>query len=521
MNSFRDLSIGKRIACLVFGLLLLGTVLSGVGYSGVDRLSSASTSFIGTDYAAADIMASLREELLQLRRYEKDMLINLGDTEAQKKYLKEWQEVRSALDQHVASLRKLAQPLGITQTLDTLADRLKGYDEVFAKVSAAAAASRYENTLAANKAMGEAKTMFHEAEKAAQEINDTLNRRAQEGSHLVEGTAQSAVRWLLVVWVASVAGGALFAWRIARSITGPIRTAVSIAETVAAGNLGSQIEITRRDETGQLLAALKAMNDSLNGIVTTVRQSSESIATGTQQISSGNTDLSHRTEEQAGSLQQTAASLEQMTSTVKSNADTARTASQVATAARDVATLGGEAVARVVQTMGDISAASQRITDITGVIDSIAFQTNILALNAAVEAARAGEQGRGFAVVASEVRVLAQRSAQAAKEIKSLIGDSTQKVEVGSKLVEDAGRTMDEIVAQVRRVDDLLGEISSSTTEQTQGIAQVSSAVNQLDQVTQQNAALVEESAAAAESLSQQAQRLVDAVAVFRLRHAA
>jgi methyl-accepting chemotaxis protein len=210
-----------------------------------------------------------------------------------------------------------------------------------------------------------------------------------------------------------------------------------------------------------------------------------------------------------------------MTGTVKSNADTARTASQMAGSARDVATQGGEVVARVVQTMGDISAASQRIADITGVIDGIAFQTNLLALNAAVEAARAGEQGRGFAVVAGEVRNLAQRSAQAAKEIKSLIGDSTQKVEAGSKLVADAGTTMNDIVSRVRRVDDLLGEITSATTEQTQGIAQVSGAVNQLDQVTQQNAALVEESAAAADSLSQQAQRLVDAVAVFRLRHAA
>ncbi len=521
MNAFSNLPIGKRIACLVCGLLLLATVLGGVGITGVRNLSSASNSFIGTEYVAADVMASLREQMLQLRRYEKDMLINLGQADAQQKYLNEWREGRSELDGHIKRLRELAQPLGIAQPVDALATSLQGYDQVFVKVAADAQAGRFADTLTANKAMGDARKDFHDAEKAAREINQVLNRRAEAGSQLVETTGQSSMQWLLVVWTASVLGGALLAWRIARSITGPIRTAVKIAETVAAGDLGSRIEVTSRDETGQLLAALKSMNDSLHGIVATVRQSSDSIATGTQQISSGNADLSHRTEEQAGSLQQTAASLEQMTGTVKSNADTARTASQMAGSARDVATQGGEVVARVVQTMGDISAASQRIADITGVIDGIAFQTNLLALNAAVEAARAGEQGRGFAVVAGEVRNLAQRSAQAAKEIKSLIGDSTQKVEAGSKLVADAGTTMNDIVSRVRRVDDLLGEITSATKEQTQGIAQVSGSVNQLDQVTQQNAALVEESAAAADSLSQQAQRLVDAVAVFRLRHAA
>jgi methyl-accepting chemotaxis protein len=307
------------------------------------------------------------------------------------------------------------------------------------------------------------------------------------------------------------------AWVVTRSITVPILQAMRVAETVAAGDLSSRIDVTTRDETGKLLGALKAMNMSLVRIVDQVRQSSDSIATGSGQIAMGNQDLSQRTEEQASNLQQTAASMEQLTSTVKNSADTARAANQLASSARDVAARGGVVVGQVVTTMGDITTASKRIADITGVIDSIAFQTNILALNAAVEAARAGEQGRGFAVVAGEVRNLAQRSAEAAKEIKVLIGDSVAKVEAGTRLVGDAGRTMDDIVAQVKRVNDLIGEISAATGEQTIGIGQISHAVNQLDQVTQQNAALVEESAAAAESLKFQADSLVTAVAAFRL----
>jgi methyl-accepting chemotaxis protein len=311
------------------------------------------------------------------------------------------------------------------------------------------------------------------------------------------------------------------AYLVTQSITTPINQAVLLAETVAAGDLSSRIAVTTTDETGKLLSALKAMNESLVGIVGQVRASSDSIATGSGQIASGSADLSQRTEEQASNLQQTAASMEQLTSTVKANADTARAANQLASSARDVAAQGGVVVGQVVKTMAEITEASKKIADITGVIDSIAFQTNILALNAAVEAARAGEQGRGFAVVASEVRNLAQRSAEAAKEIKALIGNSVDKVETGSKLVGDAGLTMDDIVAQVKRVNDLIGEISAATSEQTTGIGQVSDAVSQLDEVTQQNAALVEESAAAAESLKVQASRLVEAVAVFRLKPAA
>jgi len=314
--------------------------------------------------------------------------------------------------------------------------------------------------------------------------------------------------------------GALALWLMAttaRRTTRDLQQAVDVAQRVAMGDLGSRIDVRSSDEVGQLLAALKTMNAKLTDIVSNVRHSSDSIATGSAEIASGNADLSQRTEEQAANLEQTAASMEELTATVKQNSETARQATVLAAGASQAAVQGGVAVNQVVSTMQDISASSRKIVDIIGVIDGIAFQTNILALNAAVEAARAGEQGRGFAVVASEVRSLAQRSAQAAKEIKLLIGESVEKVESGSRLVGEAGQSVQNIVAQVQRVTDLIGEISSASAEQTQGIGQVGEAVNQLDQVTQQNAALVEESAAAADSLKHQAARLAELVGTFKL----
>jgi methyl-accepting chemotaxis protein len=321
---------------------------------------------------------------------------------------------------------------------------------------------------------------------------------------------------LLLTVLTLVAGGAC-AFFISRSIVRPIGRAVQVAETVAAGDLSARIEVASRDETGQLMQALKNMNASLAKVVGEVRHGTETIATASGQIASGNQDLSSRTEEQASSLQQTAASMEELTSTVKQNADNARQANQLAVSASEVAVRGGSVVGQVVDTMGSINASSRKIVDIIGVIDGIAFQTNILALNAAVEAARAGEQGRGFAVVASEVRNLAQRSAAAAKEIKTLIGDSVDKVEEGSKQVAEAGRTMEEIVDSVKRVTDIMGEITAASQEQTSGIEQINQAITQMDQVTQQNAALVEEAAAAAASLQEQAGSLSQTVGVFRL----
>ena len=346
-------------------------------------------------------------------------------------------------------------------------------------------------------------------------------------AYQVQRSAEQAgeAAWLIqsyrtTVLVAGVAGLALLvllSWVVVQRIRRSLGEVALVAQRIGEGDLSQPIHAQGRGEVAQMMRAMEGMQTSLVRIVGDVRHSSDSIATGSSEIATGNADLSQRTEEQASNLQQTAASMEQITSTVKNNSDTAQRAAVLAGTASAAAVKGGEVVGQVVATMQDIAAASKKITDIIAVIDGIAFQTNILALNAAVEAARAGEQGRGFAVVASEVRSLAQRSASAAKEIKTLIGASVEKVDNGAQLVTNAGQSMEDIVTQVKRVSDLIGEISSATSEQTIGISQVGEAVTQLDQVTQQNAALVEQSAAAADSLKHQAAKLAQIVSVFRL----
>ena len=342
----------------------------------------------------------------------------------------------------------------------------------------------------------------------------------EAAAHRIEDIASNTSRLMLVIALLSTLVGAGVAFFLTRSITrqlgGEPDYAAAIAHEIAEGNLAVQVQL-RPGDTTSLLATMQMMRDSLAQVVARVRQGSEAVATASAQIAQGNQDLSGRTESQASALEETAASMEELGSTVRQNADNARAANQLAQSASGVAVQGGEVVAQVVQTMDGISASSKKIADIISVIDGIAFQTNILALNAAVEAARAGEQGRGFAVVAGEVRSLAGRSAEAAKEIKRLITDSVERVEQGGTLVNQAGQTMEEVVHSVRRVTDIMGEISAASSEQSAGVNQVGEAVTQMDQATQQNAALVEEMSAAATSLNQQAQELVQAVAVFRL----
>jgi methyl-accepting chemotaxis protein len=340
-------------------------------------------------------------------------------------------------------------------------------------------------------------------------MNDSAKESEQE--------ANTARLTIVVLALCALFTCAVVAVLVTRSITAPIATAVAIARQVADGDLTSDIEVKSSDETGQLMQALQDMNTSLLSIVGKVREGTDTIATASSQIASGNLDLSSRTEQQASALEETASSMEEMTSTTRHNGDNARQANQLAVSASAVAVKGGSVVAQVVTTMDEINTSSHKIVDIIAVIDGIAFQTNILALNAAVEAARAGEQGRGFAVVASEVRNLAQRSAAAAKEIKVLIGDSVDKVSIGAKLVAEAGATMDEIVSSVQRVTDIMGEIAEASREQEAGIDQINRAITEMDTVTQQNAALVEEAAAAAQSLQEQAGKLAQTVSVFKL----
>ena len=352
------------------------------------------------------------------------------------------------------------------------------------------------------------------------ELRAITQAYAAEGRASFEEIQQNYSLMLKAVVVAvlvAVVGVALYGRALVHSITDPLSRAVGLAERVAEGDLTTELQVRGDNELSRLMRALQAMNTSLAGIVQQVRSAADSIATGSAEIANGNADLSQRTEQQASNLQQTAASMEELAATVRQNAESARQADQVAVAASDSAGRGGEVVGRVVGTMQDISSASRRIADIIGVIDGIAFQTNILALNAAVEAARAGESGRGFAVVAGEVRNLAGRSAEAAREIKQLIGQSTETVEQGGRQAGEAGGSMQDIVSQVSKVTQLIGEISSASGQQTLGIEQVSAAVGQLDQVTQANAALVEEAAAAAESLRVQSGQLVQTVAHFRL----
>jgi len=517
MKAFYNLKIATKLL-LAFTAVIVLTVFVGVfSVMQLSKVNDLSTDIADNWMPSTRSLLEMKASMARFRQQEVQFVgaLNQEDMAYYEKGMSEgwdrWMKHRGTYEKLMSSPEEKA-------IFAEYVKNMEAYDKEHQKIAAATRSQRegQSDSLSRGESMRVYREMMGQIDKLV-----TLNVDGGEAASDAADRVYANSRNLIIgILVACVLIGLALALAIARIVAKPLSEAVRVAQAVAGGDLGSRIEVSSRDETGQLLAALREMNTSLVRIVSEVRTGTDTIATASGQIASGNQDLSSRTEEQASSLEETAASMEELTSTVKQNADNARQANQLAVSASEVAVKGGEVVGQVVHTMASINESSKKIVDIIGVIDGIAFQTNILALNAAVEAARAGEQGRGFAVVASEVRNLAQRSAAAAKEIKGLIDDSVGKVQAGSELVGEAGNTMHEIVSSVKRVTDIMGEITAASQEQTSGIEQINQAITQMDQVTQQNAALVEQAAAAAASLQEQAGGLVHAVSVFRLQAA-
>jgi len=516
MFSMRNLSVRSRFH-LVMSLVAI-SLLVQAGWGWLSAQSGISTVTVLFDQAdaTAQQVGALRESMASVRRYQAEMIATaVSNPTGVDAPHEAWKKAITALNGGGDALVKahpadaaLAALVGkqkklladVVEVIDPIAQQLTD-----AKMDAAAALA-YAGQ--ANDKLDAAQANLTAILKSQQSGMAGIRAEIARGSLIASVARIALVIFLPLMWVTL------------RSICGPLDQAVTVAARIAGGDLGSRIVAEGQDEPARLMRALADMQAALRRLVGQVRESSESIEVASSEVASGNTDLSQRTELAASHLQRTASSMDGLTVTVRQSTDAAHTANQLATSAAAVAARGGEVVSQVVSTMDEINASSKKIADIIGVIDGIAFQTNILALNAAVEAARAGEQGRGFAVVAGEVRSLAQRSAEAAREIKALIGASVDRVESGSRLVDDAGATMTEIVASVQRVTDIIGEISAASTEQNQGIVEVKGAIGEVDQMTQQNAALVEQSAAAAESLKDQAARLAQVVSTFRLGEA-
>lgn len=515
MSWFYDLKIARKLL-LSFSLVLLLSAISGAfSIFELGKVNSASTDISTNWLPSIRTLADIKLLLARIRSNEAQLALYHDDKDSTGVLIKRTDmvvtDLRSAISLYETQISEPEEKAiypdvnsKITKLLSAHASIIKNIEE--------------QNVSEAKKLFaGESSDIYFSLLEGLDKLS-TVNQAGSDKSSQEADVTFSRARLLIIVLLAgALATGLALAFFVARVISVPLKSAVAVAQQVADGDLSAHIQTSSKDETGELMSSLKRMNDSLHSIVSQVRAGTDTIATASSQIATGNLDLSSRTEEQASSLEETASAMEEITSTVKQNSDNARQANQLAESASKIATDGGLVVGQVVQTMASINESSKKIVDIISVIDGIAFQTNILALNAAVEAARAGEQGRGFAVVATEVRSLAQRSSAAAKEIKDLINNSVTQVDEGSRLVETAGRTMEDVVSSVQRVSDIVSEITAASLEQTQGIDEINRAIGQMDEVTQQNAALVEEAAAAAQSLQDQAQGLSSVVSVFTL----
>ena len=510
----RQFTIRFRMLGAIAAVLGLLGMLGGAGMLGMFRIHALSQDFVGDSFAKITRLNELRGHMNAVRLHEKDMVIQYAEPEAIKVAQSQWDT--SVQQASAAAERLAAAGSGATRARD-IVQQLAAYRSALAPLVQALQAGAYVSATEAQKDARPALQVFAKADQSLATLGTELNQQV-DTVVATQNDVSSQTQWLfaLAVLVTVVVVVPLTLLNM-QSICRPLADAQRMALAIAGGDLSQPIAAEGRDEVADLQRALRDMQQGLGVLVAQVRDASGNIATASQQIASGNQDLSQRTEQTAGNAQEAVTSLAQLTATVEQTASSSQTANQLAASASGTATRGGSVVQQAVASMQEISASSRKIGDIIGLIDSIAFQTNILALNAAVEAARAGEQGRGFAVVASEVRSLAQRSAAAASEIKGLISSSVTAVDGGVRHVEGAGAAMQEIVASVQRVGDIIGEISAAASEQSAGIGQVNQSVGEIDRMTQQNAALVEESAAAADSLREQAQRLTQVVQQFRL----